>query len=115
MKKIGIFSIKQGPFTQNFAKQLPRSKTQSLTKGTFFLTKGVLGKDYISGCGNFSLNSQSVSFLQAYLLLELISSALLAETGGKCPLVLSGNFVIGTKSNRHGCQNKVANQLHCIF
>ena len=54
-------------------------------------------KDYISGCGNFSLNSQSVSFLQAYLLLELISSALLAETGGKCPLVFSVNPV--TKSN----------------
>ena len=52
-------------------------------------------KDYISGCDDFSLNSQSVSFLQAYLLLELISSALLAggpadrRTGGKCPLVLS--------------------------
>ena len=30
------------------------------------------------GYANFSLNSQSVSFLQAYLLLELISSALLA-------------------------------------
>ena len=50
-------------------------------------------KDYISGCGAFSLNSQSVSFLQAYLLLELICSALLAETGGKCPLVFSVNHV----------------------
>ena len=55
-------------------------------------------KDYISGCNDFSLNSQSVSFLQAYLLLELISSALLAggpdrRTGGKCPLVLSSNRV----------------------
>ena len=37
-------------------------------------------KDYISGYADFSLNSQSVSFLQAYLLLELISSALLAES-----------------------------------
>ena len=50
-------------------------------------------KDYLSGCDAFSLNSQSVSFLQAYLLLELICSALLAETGGKCPLVLSVNPV----------------------
>ena len=46
-------------------------------------------KDYISECADFSLNSQSVSFLQAYLLLELISSALLAETGSKFPLVFS--------------------------
>ena len=52
------------------------------------------------GYDNFSLNSQSVSFLRAYLLLELISSALLAggpapdrRTGGKCPLVLSSNRV----------------------
>ena len=46
-------------------------------------------KDYVPGCGAFSLNSQSISFLQAYLLLELISSALLAVTGGKRPLVFS--------------------------
>ena len=39
-------------------------------------------KDYISGCVNFSFNCQSVSFLQAYLLLELSSSSLLAGTGG---------------------------------
>ena len=53
-------------------------------------------KDYISGCVNFSCNCQSVSLLQAYLLLELSSSSLLAGTGGKRrqpaatgPLVLS--------------------------
>merc|ERR1712012_80204 len=40
------------------------------------------GKDYISGCVNFSFNCQSVSLLQAYLLLELSSSRLLAGTGG---------------------------------
>ena len=45
------------------------------------------GKDYISGCGSFSFNSQSVSLLQAYLLLELLCSALLAEASGKCPFV----------------------------
>ena len=39
-------------------------------------------KDCISGCGAFSFNSQSVSLLQAYLLLELSSSSLLAGTGG---------------------------------
>ena len=55
----------------------------------------MLTKDYISGCSAFSINSQSVSFLQAYLLLELISSVLLAETGGKCPLVFSVNPVEG--------------------
>ena len=38
---------------------------------------------------------QSVSFLQAYLLLELISSTLLAETVGKYPLVFSVTLVIG--------------------
>ena len=41
-----------------------------------------LVKDYISGCVNFSFNRQSVSLLQAYLLLELPSSSLLAGTGG---------------------------------
>ena len=44
------------------------------------------------GYANFLLNSQSVSFLQAYLLLELISSALLAGgprwTGGPAVSVL---------------------------
>ena len=54
-------------------------------------------KDFTSGYGDFSLNSQSVSFLQAYLLLELISSALLAETGGKCPLVFSVKRVVGCR------------------
>ena len=54
----------------------------------------VATKDYISGCGAFSFNSQSVSLLQAYLLLELISSSLLAETSGKCPLVFSVKPVI---------------------
>ena len=56
----------------------------------------VLTKDYISGCSAFSINSQSVSFLQAYLLFELISSAILAETGGKCPLVFSVIHVVLT-------------------
>ena len=56
---------------------------------TTFKIFSIFSKDYISGCGAFSLNSQSVSFLPAYLLSELISSALLAETGGKCPLVFS--------------------------
>ena len=42
-------------------------------------------KDYISGCINFSFNCQSVSLLQAYLLLELSSSRLLAGTGGNRP------------------------------
>ena len=42
----------------------------------------LLPKDYISGCVNFSFNCQSVSLLQAYLLLELPSSSLLAGTGG---------------------------------
>ena len=57
------------------------------------------GKDYISGCVNFSFNCQSVSLLQAYLLLELSSSRLLARTGGNQrpaatgPLVFSGNRV----------------------
>ena len=57
-------------------------------------------KDYISGCVNFSFNCQSVSLLQAYLLLELSSSSLLAGTGGNrqrpaatSPLVFSGNRV----------------------
>jgi len=45
-----------------------------------------IGKDYISRCGAFSFNSRSVSLLQAYLLLELFSSSLLAATGGKYPL-----------------------------
>ena len=54
----------------------------------------VIVKDYISGCAKFSLNSQSVSFLQYYLLLELISSDLLAETSGKCPLEFSVNPVV---------------------
>ena len=48
-----------------------------------------LATDFISGCGAFSFNSQSVSLLHAYLLLQLFSSSLLAETGGKCPLVFS--------------------------
>ena len=48
-----------------------------------------LSKDYVSGCAAFSFNCQSVSSLKAYLLLELFSSSLLAETGGKCPLVFS--------------------------
>ena len=39
-------------------------------------------KDSISGCVNFSFNCQSVSLLQAYLLLELSSSSLLAGTSG---------------------------------
>ena len=34
------------------------------------------------GCINFSFNCQSVSFLQAYLPLELSTSSLLAGTGG---------------------------------
>ena len=49
---------------------------------TIIQTAGQL-KDYISGCGIFYYNSQSVSLLQAYLLLELLSSSLLAETGSK--------------------------------
>ena len=58
-------------------------------------------KDYISGCVNFSFNCQSVSLLQAYLLLELSSSRLLAGTGGNRrqpaatgPLVFSVNRVV---------------------
>ena len=54
-------------------------------------------EDYISGCGAFSFNSQSVSVLQAYLLLELFSSSQLAETSGKCPLVFSVNRVVKPK------------------
>ena len=42
-------------------------------------------KDYIPGCVNFSFNCQSVSLLQAYLLLELSTSSLLAGTGGNQP------------------------------
>ena len=57
----------------------------------------VATKDYISGCGAFSFNSQSVSLLQAYLLLELFSSSLLAETSGKCPLVFSVTSVIAPR------------------
>ena len=53
-------------------------------------------KDYISGCVNFSFNCQSVTLLQAYLLLVLFSSSLLVETGGKCPLVFSVTRVGGT-------------------
>ena len=53
---------------------------------------------HISGCFAFSLNSQSVSFLQAYLLLGFISGALLAETGGKCPLVFSVTHVVSSNS-----------------
>ena len=54
-----------------------------------------IDKDYISGCAAFSFNCQSVSLLQAYLLIELFSSSLLAETGGKCPLVFSVTRVHG--------------------
>ena len=50
-------------------------------------------KDIVSGCGAFSFNSQSVSLLQAYWLLELLSGSLLAETGSKCPLVYSVTHV----------------------
>ena len=59
------------------------------------------GKDYISGCVNFSFNCQFVSLLQAYLLLELSSSSLLAGTGGNQqrpaatgPLIFSVNHVL---------------------
>ena len=45
--------------------------------------------------------SQSVSLLQAYLLLELFSSSLLAETGGKCPLVFSVTRVAKCKKYQH--------------
>ena len=54
----------------------------------------VLIKDYVSGCATFSFNCKSVSLLQAYLLWELFSSSLLAETSGKCPLVFSVNPVV---------------------
>ena len=60
--------------------------------------KLVLTKDYVSGCAAFSFNCQSVPLLQAYLLLELFSSSLLAETGGKCPLVFSVTCVVWTWS-----------------
>ena len=50
------------------------------------------------GCGAFSFNSQSVSLLQAYLLLELLSSSLLAETGSKCTLVHSDMGLTTTES-----------------
>ena len=62
---------------------------QSALSGAYFNSVA----DYISRCGAFSLNSQRVSFLQAYLLLDLISSTLLAGTGGKCPLVFSVTHV----------------------
>ena len=55
-------------------------------------------KYHISGCGAFSLNSQSVCLLQAYLLLELLCSTLLAETSGKCPLVFGVSHLQGYKS-----------------
>ena len=64
---------------------------------TTFKIFSIFSKDYISGCGAFSLNSQSASFLQAYLLLELISSLLLAETCSKCPLVFSVTSVVLTR------------------
>ena len=56
----------------------------------FWSLPWILGwtKDYISGCADFSFNCQSVSWLQAYLLLELFCSTLLAGTSGKCLLVL---------------------------
>ena len=47
----------------------------------------VQSTDYILGCGAFSFNSQRFSLRQAYLLLELLCSALLAETVSKCYLV----------------------------
>ena len=49
--------------------------------GSVTLTRLQIHKDYVSGCGAFSFNSQSVSLLQAYLRSELLCSALLAETG----------------------------------
>ena len=45
------------------------------------------------GCGIFSINCQSVSLLQAYLLLEFLNSSLLGETGSKCPLVYSDKLI----------------------
>ena len=61
-----------------------------------FLTLGG-GQDYISGCVTLSFKSQSVSLLQAYLLLELLCSAFLAETSGKCPLVFGVTRMGGGK------------------
>ena len=46
-----------------------------------------LATDFISGCGAFSFNSQSVKVFLAYLLLELLCSVLLAETCSKYLLV----------------------------
>ena len=69
--------------------------------GNRIFIKLVVSKEYISECGAFSLNNQSVSFLQAHLLLELIGSSLLTETGGKCPLVFSVNRVIKGSENFH--------------
>ena len=39
-----------------------------------------LATDFISGCGAFSFNSQSVKVFLAYLLLELLCSVLLAKS-----------------------------------
>ena len=61
-----------------------------------YQTSHVLTKDYISGCA-FSFKSQSVSLLHAHLLLELFSSSLLAETGGKCPIIYSVTRLVLTK------------------
>ena len=52
--------------------------------------------------------------MQAYLLLEILSSSLLAETGGKCPLVYSVNCVpptkLHTKSKRCYWSKNIINQ-----
>ena len=71
--------------TLNFKEMLNPQKSIIQTAGQL--------KDYISGCGTFSLNSQSVSLLQAYLQLEIFCNTLLAETGSKCPLVFSVAYV----------------------
>ena len=75
-------------------------------------------KDYISGCVNFSFNCQSVSLLQAYLLLELSSSSLLAGTGGnrwqpvetggnqRQPAATSGNRPFGIECQLCGATHK---------
>ena len=73
-----------------------------------FILGLVIAKDSISGYGAFSFNSQSVSLLQAYLLLELLSSSLLAETGSKYPLVFICSWDFQDEFKHTGCLRQSA-------